>query len=169
VAELAKVRSILGRTFLWMLAACAVCAAAQDALVKQRAAYAAEPTLVGKAKILAKLGPRELAAAQARLNAGDQEQALAILAHYRDAVRQTTGALIASGIDAAGHPAGFKELQISLRATTHRLDDVVLSLDQDDRPRFRAVHSDLEAAQNTLVDTLFSIREQTRKKSEKSP
>jgi hypothetical protein len=137
-------------------------AGAQDALVKLRAQYASAPLPVDKAKVLAKLGSRELDAVRSDLNAGNDEKALAAVERYRDAVRDTTQALSASGIDASSHSSGFKELQISLRVSIRRLDDLTLSLQQDLRPSFRAVRSDIEAAENTLIDALFPVREPKR-------
>ena len=143
-------------------------AGAQDALLKMRAEYAAESNPVDKAKILAKLGSRELAAVRAHLNEGDEAKALAVLEQYRDAVRDTAQALSATGVNASRRPSGFKELQISLRVSIRRLDDLILSLQQDSRPLFRAVRSDLETAENSLIDALFPAPEPRRSRSASS-
>ena len=143
-------------------------AGAQDALLKMRAQYAAETNPVDKAKILARLGSRELAAVRAHLNDGDGEKALAVLEQYRDAVRDTAQALTALGVNASRRPSGFKELQISLRVFIRRLDDLILSLQTDLRPWFRAVRSDLESAENTLIDALFPAPEPRRSRSASS-
>jgi hypothetical protein len=140
-------------------------AGAQDALLRMRAQYAAETNPVDKAKILARLGSRELAAVRTLLNEGDHEEARAVLERYRDAVRDTTQALSALGLDASRRPSGFKELQISLRVFIRRLDDLIFSLQQDLRPSFRAVRSDLESAESTLIDALFPVREPRRSRS----
>lgn len=153
-----------------LLPACVILAAvssagAQDALLKMRAQYAAANYPVEKAKILAKLGPREMAAVRAHFNDGDDEKALAVLEQYRDAVRDTAQALAATGLNASRRPSGFKELQISLRVSIRRLDDLTLSLQQDVRPLFRAVRSDLETAENSLIDALFPAPEPKRPRS----
>lgn len=140
-------------------------ARAEDTLAKMRAQYAAESNPVDKAKILAKLGPREMTAARDLFNGGDADKGLAALKQYRDEVRDTTQALIASGIDATRHPNGFKELQISLRGDLNRLDDLILSAHQDLRPDFRAVRADFESAQNSLIDALFPAPKSKRVKS----
>jgi hypothetical protein len=140
---------------LSFLLAAAVSVAADDSLTKMQAQYAAETNTVDKAKILAKLGPRELSVARDWIKAGDSDKALSELRQYSDSVRQTTDALVASGIDASRHAAGFKELQISLRDSLRRLNDLILSSHQDLRPDFRSVRTDLEAAQNALIDALF--------------
>lgn len=143
----------------WIVLAAAVSAHAQDAtLVRMRAQYAAETNPVDKAKILAKLSPREMTAIRNFSSAGDDDKALAALEKYRDAVRETTRALAATGIDASRHSGGFKELQISLRMFLRRLDDLMFSLQQEVRPSFRAVRADLEADENALIDALFPVQ-----------
>ena len=128
---------------------------AQSALEKLRADYAAQANPADRAKVLAKLAPHEMAAARALANAGNDDQALAAIGKFRDEVLATSRALIDSGIDAARHPGGFRELQISLRMFLRRLDDLMLSVRQDERSGFRDIKSDLETAQNSLIDALF--------------
>ena len=77
------------------------------------------------------------------------------LEHYRDEVEISVKALSATGVNAEKHPAGFKELQISLRQTLRRVDDLINSLPYDKRPWFQAVRSDLAKSQATLMDQLF--------------
>lgn len=142
-----------------IVAGLAVSAAAQDKkLIKMRAEYASEDNPVKKAKTLAKLGSREITAMRNFSKAGNDEMALATLEQYRDAVVATTQALADTGTDAVRHSGGFKELQISLRTSLRRLDDLIFSVQQDLRPAFRAARSDLETAENSLIDALFPVR-----------
>ena len=62
------------------------------------------------------------------------------------------------------HPGGFKELQIGLRQTIRRFDDLIFALPSDDRAPFEAVRSDLAATQNALINELFPPSEKRRKK-----
>jgi hypothetical protein len=133
-----------------------------------RAQYAAETDPVDKAKILAKLGAREMNEIRRLVTAGDDEKALAALQQYRDCVRATTQALVSSGIDAARRSGGFKELQISLRMFLRRLDDLLFTLQQDTRASFRAVRADLEADESALIDALFPVRTPRRPASTRS-
>jgi hypothetical protein len=126
-----------------------------EELLEQRAEYAEETDPVDKAKILAKMGSREMTYVRNLLREGYDEKGLEILERYRDALRQTTDVLTAAGINAQRRPGGFKELQISLRQSIRRLDDLILSLQQDVRPWFRAVRSDMEATESVLIDALF--------------
>ena len=110
---------------------------------------------MAKAKILAKDGRLELDQVRADLKTDNEEQALSDLEHYRDEVELSVRALSTTGLNAEKHPGGFKELQISLRQTLRRVDDVINSLPYDKRPWFQAVRSDLAKSQATLMDQLF--------------
>ena len=130
-------------------------ARAEDLHSKLEAQYQSESDPVRKAKIVAKLGHFEIEQSRSDLKAGDEEKALAVLERYNDEVRKTAEALTASGIDPERRPAGFKELQISLREFIRQLDDLILTLPFDKRPWFQAVRSDMSATQNSLFDALF--------------
>ena len=80
------------------------------------------------------------------------------LEQYRDEIRHMAEALKSTGVDAEKKPAGFKELQISLRENVRRIDDLILSLPADKRPFFREVRTDLVKSQNELIDELFPRR-----------
>jgi len=129
--------------------------AAQDSLAKYEAQYELEHDPVAKAKILSKSGHLELDQVRTDLKMDNEEQALSELEHYRDEVESAVKALSATGVNAEKHPAGFKELQISLRQTLRRVDDVINSLPYDKRPWFQAVRSDLAKSQAMLMDQLF--------------
>ena len=132
--------------------------AAQDQLTKLRAQYAAQTDPIDKARALAKLSLREMSAARDLVKDNEDEKALEALGHFRDEVVATTQALVGMGVDASRRSKGFKELQISLRMFISRLDDLILTLPQDERPLFRAVKADLDSSENTLIDALFPAR-----------
>ena len=140
----------------------AVCA--QDAATKFEEQYQAEKDPVRGAKLLAKLAPLQLGRARAYLQVDDEDPAVAVLEHYRDEVRQTTIALNSTGVSAKKHPAGFKELQIALRESVRRLDDMIFSLPVDSRPKFEVVRSDLSATESLLFETLFPTSGKSGKK-----
>lgn len=129
--------------------------AAQDSLAKYEAQYEIERDPVAKAKILARAGHLELDQVRADLKTDREEQALSELEHYRDEVESAVKALSTTGVNAEKHPAGFKELQISLRQTLRRVDDLIDSLPYDKRTWFLAVRSDLAKSQAILMDELF--------------
>jgi len=139
-----------------VLCAClGVGAAEQESREKYEAQFQLERDPVAKAKILAKLGRLEIDEARADLKADKEEQSLADLEHYRDQVEGTVQALSGTGVNAEQHPAGFKELQISLRETLRHVDELILLLPLDKRPWFQAVRSDLANSHNLLIEALF--------------
>lgn len=140
------------------LALCVPLAAQQDRLAEDLARYQHETDPVRKARDLAKLGEEQVDAAKKQLKAGDDVGSLHTLEQYRDEVGETITALKGLGVDAERKPAGFKELQISLRGTIRRIDDLIFTLEVDKRPFFRAVRSDLQMQQNDLFDLLFPRR-----------
>lgn len=156
---------------IWVavLAALALCLplAAQDRLADNLAKYQHEPDPVRKARLLAKLGDDQVDLARKQLKTGDEVASLHTLEQYRDEVRETVAALNGMGVDAERKPAGFKELQISLRETIRRIDDLIFTLNVDKRPFFREVRNDLFLEHNTLIDKLFPrVRDRNSPKSE---
>jgi DNA-binding response OmpR family regulator len=129
--------------------------AAQDRLAIMLTQYQHETDPVRKARILIKLGDDQVEEAKKRLKDGEDVASLHILELYRDEVKETVAGLEAGGVDAEKKPGGFKELQISLRETVRRVDDLILTLPVDKRPFFREVRTDLANAQNELIDSLF--------------
>jgi len=128
---------------------------AQDRMATLLNQYQHETDPVRKSRDLAKLGSMQIDLAKQQLKSGEDVKSLDTLQMYRDEVKQTVDGLMATGNDAEKKPAGFKELQIALRESVRRIDDLILSLPVDKRPFFREVRTDLLAAQNTLIDVLF--------------
>ncbi len=139
-------------------ALCASVAAQEDRLAEDLAKYQHETDPVRKARDLAKFGEEQIDAARKQLKAGDDVGSLHTLEQYRDEVADTISALKGLGVDAEKRPAGFKELQISLRGTIRHVDDLIFTLEVDKRPFFRAVRNDLQTEQNDLFDLLFPRR-----------
>jgi len=147
---------------LLMLCASAARFAAQDRLAQDLAKYQHETDPVRKTRALIKLGDEQVELAKRQLKE-DEVDSLHTLEQYRDEVRETVAALNAMGVDAERRPAGFKELQISLRETIRHIDELILSLNVDKRPFFREVRNDLFMDQNQLIDELFP------RKSDRAP
>ena len=132
--------------------------AAQERLTRALEQYQHETDPVRKARALAKLAQPQIDFARKQLDTGDDVASLSTLEQYRDEVQKTFAALKATGIDAERKPAGFKELQISLRRSLRSFDDLILTLPVDKRPFFRAVRADVAKVQNELIDVLFPRR-----------
>lgn len=131
---------------------------AQDRLDSLLAQYQHEADPIRKARVLAKLGDDQVAQAREQLKSGKDVDSLQTLEKYRDEIRETVTALEAAVPDAEKKPAGFKELQISMRETVRHIDDLILTLPVDKRPFFREVRDDLVKTQNELIDALFPRR-----------
>lgn len=129
--------------------------AAQDRLSESLARYQHEADPVRKSRDLVKLGDDQVDLARKQLKEGQDVASLHTLEQYRDEVHDSIAALNGMGVDAERKPSGFKELQISLRETIRKIDDLILTLDVDKRPFFRAVRNDLFTDQNQLIDELF--------------
>jgi len=129
--------------------------AAQDHQSANQTRYDQETDPVRKARALVKLGDDQIDEARKQLKNGDEVASLHILEQYRDEVRHIAELLKATGVDPEKKPAGFKELQISLRETVRHIDDLILTLPVDKRPFFREVRTDLVNTQNELIDALF--------------
>ena len=132
--------------------------AAQDRLAEDLAKYHHETDPVRKARDLAKFGDAQVGLARKQLKEGEEVTSLHTLEQYRDEVAETVAALKATGVDPERKPAGFKELQISLRETIRHIDDLILTLNVDKRPFFREVRNDVAGQQNDLIDALFPRR-----------
>ena len=132
--------------------------AAQDRLDVALTRYRQDTNPVRKARALATLGDHQFDLARKQLKNGEDAASLRTLEQYRDEVQQTAAGLKATGVNAEMKPAGFKELQISLREIIRRIDDLILTLPVDIRPSFHDVRTDLVKIQNDLIEALFPRR-----------
>jgi hypothetical protein len=148
------------KTRIAVIATLALCAplVAQDRLAEDQAKYQHETDPIRKSRALVKLGDDQVDLATRQLKISDEVASLHTLEQYRDEVHDVVTALNGMGIDAERKPGGFKELQISLRGTIRRIDDLILTLNVDKRPFFRVVRNDLFMDQNVLIDELFPRR-----------
>ena len=143
-----------------MITALALCVplAAQDRLAVDLGKYQHETDPIRKTRALVKLGDDQVDLAIRQLKINDDVASLHTLEQYRDEVHDMVRTLHGLGVDPERKPAGFKELQISLRVTIRRIDDLILTLPVDKRPFFREVRNDLFTDQNQLIDDLFPRR-----------
>jgi hypothetical protein len=121
---------------------------------------------VHKARILVQLGDAEFRDIQKEVGSDNAEGALAILQQYRDEAQACQKDLEASGRDPEKHPNGFKELQISLRESLRRLDNIIADLSGDEQKSFREVRQDLEQMDLKLIHQLFPRRPEAQPKSQ---
>lgn len=127
----------------------------QDRLAQFQIQFRRETDPVRRAKLLPHLADAEFEAIHAEMEAGEVEKALRILENYRDEVASVKKSLDATGVDAERKPAGFKELQISVRQSLRRLTDVLTETTVDQQKPFEAVRKDLEVINQGLIRELF--------------
>ena len=60
-----------------------------------------------------------------------------------------------TGVDAEKHPAGFKQLQFSLRDSLRRLDAVIVNMTGDEQAPFLDIRKELEETNSHLIEHLF--------------
>jgi hypothetical protein len=133
----------------------AITTIAQGKIADLRAHLASEPSPVNKAKLMPQLGDAEFAAVDKDVTQGKLPEALDVLQHYREEVDTCDKGLSAMGVDAEKHPAGFKQLQFSLRDSLRRLDVVIVNMTSDEQPPFLAIRADLAEVNLRLIQHLF--------------
>jgi hypothetical protein len=134
---------------------CVITTIAQGRIGDLRAHLASEPSPVNKAKLMPQLGDAEFALIDKDVTQGKLPEALDVLQHYRDEVDSCDKGLSAMGVDAEKHPAGFKQLQFSLRDSLRRLDVVIVNMTSDEQGPFLAIRADLGDANLRLIQHLF--------------
>ncbi len=60
------------------------------------------------------------------------------------------------------HPEGYKQVEISVRASVRRIENVLVELSADDQAAFLAVKSRLDAVEHKVLRELFPHRPQDR-------
>jgi hypothetical protein len=136
-------------------ALCTSVTVAQAKIADLRAHCLREPNPVNKAKLMAQLGDAEFAEIDADVTQDKIPEALDVLKHYRDEVESCDKGLSATSADAAKHPAGFKQLQFSLRDSLRRLDAVIVNMTSDEQAPFLAIRADLSEINLRLIQQLF--------------
>jgi hypothetical protein len=123
---------------------------------KTRFASSSDP--VHKAKVMPQLGDAEFQAISKSISDGELPKALEILRDYRDQVRETLKSLDATHVNAEAHPAGYKQLEISIRQSLRRLDDQLVNLTTDEQEPFLEVRKDIERMDQHLIHELFPLQ-----------
>ncbi|MGA8220125.1 MAG: hypothetical protein WB780_00615 [Candidatus Acidiferrales bacterium] len=126
-----------------------------NAVADLRAHFAKETDPVRKARLLGPLGDAQFQEIRRQAADGDYSAALELVQQYRDEARGCLKALDAKEPDPEKHPSGFKQLQISLRASLRRVDDVIVGLAGDEQKPFMDVRKELEQMDRHLIRELF--------------
>ena len=144
---LALSAALLGGTF-----------AAQDRTAELRARFSAEADPVHKAKLLTKLSDSEFREIQDLLGAGKLSEASPLADQLADEAESAMKALDARGKDAEKHPEGYKQLEMSVRGSLRRMNNILIELSGDDQKPFLAVRNRLDVLEKQLIRELFPHR-----------
>jgi hypothetical protein len=127
-----------------------------------------EPDPVQKAKLMQRLGADEFAEIRKDIDADNLTEATRILDQYRDDARICIEGLDAKKINAAKHPSGFKQLQISVQEALREIDEITAELTNDQQGEIVAVRNDLQRMNDYLVEELFPSNPATKSPKEKN-
>jgi hypothetical protein len=154
-----------GNTLLWIPSIGAVILTAltilplpgrvQDQMHEYLGRFQRETNAVHRAKLMKDLGNAEFEEMEKDVSAGNLSAALTLLRTYRDQAQTCSKGLDDHQQDAERHPAGFKELQISLRESLRRLDTMMADMTRDDQTPFRDVRKDLDQLNRHVIEELF--------------
>ena len=146
--------------FALLAVALAAGAAAGADLVKLREKLARETDPADRAKITVEIGEELLKQVAKKYKAGDYVEGEAILLEYRQAVHKAYDDLVQTGRDARRKPKGFKHLEIHLRKTRRRLEDIARALSYESRAPVEEATDDLEELRLKLLNNLMQENRQ---------
>lgn len=130
----------------------------QDRTAELRSRFDREKDAVRKSKLITELGEAQFAEIRTKVRDGQFAEALSTLEQYRAEVQACEKALAGSGIDAEKHPNGFKQLEISLRESMRRLNEMLHSISSVEQQPFLDIHKELIEMDQRLVHQLFPKR-----------
>ena len=138
---------IVGLSPGWMLG--------QNQIVEFRTRFRQETDAIRRAQMMAKLGEHEFDEIARDIDAGELADGLALLQEYRYEIQSCEEGMDAKNIDAEKHPKGYKQLEMSLRQSLRRLNDLPGGLPTDEQAPFVKVRNDLNELERHLIHELF--------------
>jgi hypothetical protein len=127
----------------------------RDNTPELRAQFEHEANPVHRAEILQKLGAAEFREIEKDASNRQFDAAAQMLDEYHAQAEQCSKALDQANIDPVKKPAGFKQLQISVRESLEHLDRLIAGMTADEQVRFRHDRDDLEELNSHLIQELF--------------
>jgi hypothetical protein len=127
----------------------------QDRVPELRARFQKETDPVRKAKMLSRLADAEFGEIQTQIAAGNLSDAAAIAGQVRDEAHAAQEALDGKKRDPEQHPDGYRQLQISVRESVRRLNDILIGQAADDQKPFQEIRDDLDKMDRQLIHQLF--------------
>jgi polyhydroxyalkanoate synthesis regulator phasin len=129
-----------------------------DKTAELRSRFVKEANPVKKAKILPQLADAEYLQVQEQLKADNAAEAGAIVKQMAEEAAAAQAALDAKVRDPEEHPQGYRELQISVRQTVRRIDNILVGLSLDEQTPFQEARSQLDELDRKLLHELFPKR-----------
>ena len=126
-----------------------------DRLKEDQDEFLRQDNPIRKAKLLGRLADEEFEQIRQAADAGDYDIALKDLEIFQQEIDATKKALDDMGVNPERKPAGFKELQISLRQGLRRLTDIVGTMTVDEQSPFQEVFRQLDGVDRVLMRELF--------------
>jgi len=131
---------------------------AQDRTAELRARFEKETDPVRKARLVEPLADAEFRNMHEKIDAGDLAAAAEIARRVRDEAAASKKSLDAKSRDPEAHPEGYKQLEISVRVSVRRLDDIMVGLAKDDQAPLAEVRKDLDEQDRQMIHQLFPKR-----------
>lgn len=132
-------------------------AAAHD-LAKLRQQLAQKNDPADRAKIVAKIGEELLKQVARKYKEEAYSEGDKILADYLETVRAAHQGLQRSGRDARRSPNGFKQLEIHLRESRRKLEDIARQLPYSNRAPVEEAIAEVEALHRQLLYALMQVK-----------
>lgn len=120
-----------------------------------RSRFEHETDPVRRAKLMPRLGEEQFHDIANQISDGNSSGALTILKQYLDEASICIKELDAKVSDPEKHAGGFKELEISVRQSLRRLNELLVGMTGDEQKPFLAVRDELDRLNRHLVRELF--------------
>lgn len=124
-------------------------------LHKEEDKFEKQKDAVHKAKALAKLITKEIDMAATEIRKGKLQKGVARLQHYARVANQVHKELVATGRNPEKKPSGFMQLQIAMRQSVRRLDDLIYLMPVGTREPVEAVREKIDKINSQLLEELF--------------
>jgi hypothetical protein len=131
---------------------------AQDRTAELRSRFEKETDPVRKARLVGQLSDAEFRDMHEKIDAGDLAAAAEIAGRVRDEAEASRKSLDATKRNAEAHSDGYKQLEIAVRESIRRLDDIMVSLAKDDQKPLADVRKDLDDMDRQMIHQLFPKR-----------
>jgi len=130
----------------------------QDRTAELRARFQKEQDPVHKARMVAPLADAEFHDMHEKNDEGDLAGAFEIAEQVLNEAQASKKALDARNRDPEAHPEGYKQLEISVRESVRRLDDILVGLAKDEQKGLADVRNGLDELDRQIIHQLFPKR-----------